>query len=208
MTKEEYSEYLQSDHWQTVREERLEYDHHQCVFCGTTNDLQVHHITYDRLGSEDVPHDLVTLCRTCHFKLHEILERESVFIAQEHDKFSSEFRNCFKKFVNAFREEIRNAEIEHERRINRKAGQIMYELLGGRTPGCTATAEKVLKESLEKFDGMTFYLRPAYHPNIPSPGTLYRVLRGKKKDGVAINTVREWEAAYDKLEKDADGKPP
>ena len=87
-------------------------------------------------------------------------------------------------------------QIEHERRLNKKAAYIMYEMLGGRRPGCTATMEKMLKNSLEKFTGITFSLRPAYYAELPRAGTLYRVLRGAD-----INTVQDWEAAYDKLQQ-------
>lgn len=34
-------------------------------------DLQVHHITYERLGCHEID-DLITLCRPCHTKIHSI----------------------------------------------------------------------------------------------------------------------------------------
>ncbi len=35
-----------------------------CVACGTTNDLQLHHFTYD------IPSDWIVLCKTCHRDWH------------------------------------------------------------------------------------------------------------------------------------------
>lgn len=69
--KSEYYAYLDSPEWKRKREQRLEIDGHKCVLCGATerqgSTLNVHHLTYDNMYQEDVQHDLVTLCRTCHY---------------------------------------------------------------------------------------------------------------------------------------------
>lgn len=64
-----YGYYLQSDHWQALREQALERDNHQCQNCGTQDDLQVHHLAYGKSGDE-ILEDLVTLCEDCHSELH------------------------------------------------------------------------------------------------------------------------------------------
>jgi len=73
MTKSEYSEYLASDHWKTLRLITLQ----NCPLCNRCalprwlaeiaydQDLHVHHLTYARLGHEDRD-DLEVLCRRCH----------------------------------------------------------------------------------------------------------------------------------------------
>ena len=71
----EYDRYIQSVAWERKRLERLEIDGHACVMCGRPEDrcrngLQVHHISYTRLGNEDVGNDLVSLCPGCHKKIH------------------------------------------------------------------------------------------------------------------------------------------
>ena len=67
----EYDKYLRSSEWQEKRQERLALDNHKCAFCKSTENLNVHHRTYENLGNEDVRHDLVTLCKKCHKEVHE-----------------------------------------------------------------------------------------------------------------------------------------
>lgn len=61
--------YLHSDQWKQVKRKVLKRDGHHCQSCGSSLHLEVHHVTYDRLGNEDLS-DLVTLCNSCHSKLH------------------------------------------------------------------------------------------------------------------------------------------
>ena len=62
-----YRAYIEtSDLWREKREARLDIDKHKCVVCGRPFDLQVHHLTYERIYNECPLDDLVTLCRSCH----------------------------------------------------------------------------------------------------------------------------------------------
>lgn len=63
-----YQGYLETDAWREVRNRILRRDDFRCVRCSSTKSLQVHHLTYQRLGCEH-DNDLVTLCRTCHHGL-------------------------------------------------------------------------------------------------------------------------------------------
>lgn len=65
-----YDDYLKSPAWEAKRKEILERDGRRCTVCGTAKNLEVHHLTYDHFGDE-LPEELVTLCRKCHEKLHE-----------------------------------------------------------------------------------------------------------------------------------------
>lgn len=60
-----YAEYLRSEHWRKVRNKALVRDGFRCAACGTNRNLEVHHLTYARLGNED-DLDLITLCRQHH----------------------------------------------------------------------------------------------------------------------------------------------
>lgn len=71
-----HNQYLKSDHWIATRSAILKRDGHQCRFCGCMNDLSVHHITYDRLGCESET-DLITLCSSCHSRLHDVINANS-----------------------------------------------------------------------------------------------------------------------------------
>lgn len=65
----EYQEYLETPHWQQKRAEALARSGGKCSQCGATENLDVHHKTYVRLGAEELA-DLVVLCRDCHFAKH------------------------------------------------------------------------------------------------------------------------------------------
>ena len=69
-----YSEYINSDTWKRLRARRIAYDGGRCLLCGQdAPPLDVHHLRYpDEWGKEDLEHDLVTLCRACHERLHRV----------------------------------------------------------------------------------------------------------------------------------------
>ena len=64
-----YHNYINSKPWKEkckiIKKER----ENKCQVCGSKNDLQVHHNTYERLGCEN-DNDLVLLCKSCHFLFH------------------------------------------------------------------------------------------------------------------------------------------
>lgn len=66
-----YTEYLKSDHWKATRESAVQRAGNACQFCRSTERLNVHHNTYERLG-EELPTDLLVLCQTCHGTLHAV----------------------------------------------------------------------------------------------------------------------------------------
>lgn len=65
-----YHDYIVSPAWYKKRDERLKIDRHCCQRCGAKANLNVHHLTYKRLGREAMA-DLITLCQECHKKVHE-----------------------------------------------------------------------------------------------------------------------------------------
>lgn len=83
-----YSDYLSSSHWKETRGKRLEIDEYKCAVCGSTENLNVHHLSYKRIGNEDIESDLITLCHPCHAMLHRIKEQseEEYEIARESEK--------------------------------------------------------------------------------------------------------------------------
>lgn len=75
MTREEYMAYMKSPEWKAIRAERLKLDDSTCQHCGACYvPLQIHHITYKRLGEERLE-DLISLCETCHKKEHERIDQ-------------------------------------------------------------------------------------------------------------------------------------
>jgi hypothetical protein len=89
MTKETYADYRRSDHWHGTRKDALWRAQNRCqspicrygyVRAWTEEEiseqlrqgeyrLDVHHLTYERLGSE-LADDLLVLCRNCHELIH------------------------------------------------------------------------------------------------------------------------------------------
>lgn len=68
-----YDEYLHSPQWLSLRERVLRRDKYRCTVTGKAREpgdpLQVHHLTYDRIGCESLD-DLVTICRSQHKQIH------------------------------------------------------------------------------------------------------------------------------------------
>ena len=61
--------YLKSDHWTNLRESAIQKHGSVCSSCGSTNNIQVHHLRYSNLYDVTVD-DLQILCRPCHFREH------------------------------------------------------------------------------------------------------------------------------------------
>jgi len=79
-----YYEYMASPAWRAVRAQRLALDGHKCRTCGHDGSvwpLTVHHVSYARLGAEDVQEDLLTLCSSCHSAITEAARRRRKAVA-------------------------------------------------------------------------------------------------------------------------------
>ena len=73
-----YEEFLNTEEWKQVAEMVKDRDGNRCVICGSTENLNAHHIGYD--GDCLDENDIVTLCNRCHECLHDGIEtmREAV----------------------------------------------------------------------------------------------------------------------------------
>lgn len=72
-----YNELLKRNEWKDFRTQILNRDGHKCRYCGSKHKIQVHHKYYlQRLNNIklypwEYPMDaVVTLCDTCHKKVH------------------------------------------------------------------------------------------------------------------------------------------
>lgn len=61
-----YNAFLKTEYWKKVRKDAIARDK-KCKKCGTTENLQVHHLSYKYRGDE-LEHmcTVVTLCKSCH----------------------------------------------------------------------------------------------------------------------------------------------
>ena len=73
-----YKEFLNTEEWKQVAEMVKDRDCNRCVICGSTENLNAHHIGYD--GDCLDENDIVTLCNRCHECLHDGIKtmREAV----------------------------------------------------------------------------------------------------------------------------------
>ena len=69
-----YTEYLQGKHWKGLRKVLCLRPDSRCAGCDDHRHLQIHHVSYARVGNE-LPDDLVVLCDTCHKRVHVELDR-------------------------------------------------------------------------------------------------------------------------------------
>ena len=65
---------MQSDKWKHKRLLRLKVDRFKCRTCSNTEDLEVHHVSYQNLGNEDLE-DLITLCKDCHNAITNVIRQ-------------------------------------------------------------------------------------------------------------------------------------
>lgn len=79
---DEYRAYLQTPAWRERADAAKARAGWECALCTSSEHLNVHHRTYERLGAER-PEDLVVLCRRCHQRHHDVLTASAI---QERDE--------------------------------------------------------------------------------------------------------------------------
>ena len=75
--QDHYNNYIKSPDWQNKpqRLQAIQRDCGRCVLCDSTEDLEVHHRTYENFGNEKLE-DLYTLCRQCHETVTDMSRRK------------------------------------------------------------------------------------------------------------------------------------
>lgn len=68
--KEKYKKYITSKKWKEKKAQLFELRGKECEQCGYKHRLHVHHLTYERLGEENLD-DLQILCFQCHMSKHD-----------------------------------------------------------------------------------------------------------------------------------------
>lgn len=66
--------------WEVIRKEILKRDSYQCRICFNEDiekSLHIHHIDYDR--DNNSLNNLVALCSSCHFRIHEMKYKPSLY---------------------------------------------------------------------------------------------------------------------------------
>ncbi len=65
-----YQDYLDSAEWKQRRIRILIRDEFQCRICGTGKQLRIHHIRYPEEWGMESDEDLITVCDSCHQRIH------------------------------------------------------------------------------------------------------------------------------------------
>ena len=92
----DYNGYTSSHHWGDFKRRWFEHNERKCDFCGSEENIQLHHKTYERLGRERFK-DVQPLCRTCRKDEHNRLIREGYYPRLPSEKEVKQFRNESKK---------------------------------------------------------------------------------------------------------------
>lgn len=68
----DYEDYLRTAEWRKVKQNRYAFDNWQCAICHAElgNSFETHHLNYSRLGHEDMEHDIISICHSCHASFH------------------------------------------------------------------------------------------------------------------------------------------
>lgn len=66
---EDYDKYLLSKDWRKKKVKVHRRDGFRCQVCGDVRTQECHHLTYERIFVEKYS-DLITLCQSCHRKVH------------------------------------------------------------------------------------------------------------------------------------------
>jgi len=77
MNKQEYAEYLQSDHWKNLRARKRasvtkSVGKCRCAICASTERIETHHLRYRNIYDVQLD-DLRLLCRECHQTAHDLM---------------------------------------------------------------------------------------------------------------------------------------
>lgn len=91
----DYRQYLQSDEWKEKRRQREIFDNFTCALCHRKITTPIcHHMSYERLGHENIVEDIITLCWACHERFHsnwgKMSEIDSRLVPNHWKYFSSE----------------------------------------------------------------------------------------------------------------------
>ena len=70
----EYEKQLETEMWYSKRYHILSLRGKQCMYCGSKNNLNIHHIKYTGMAWEAPDDDLICLCSNCHSKVHDVYD--------------------------------------------------------------------------------------------------------------------------------------
>ena len=123
LTKSEYREYLQSEHWKDVKRRfrKSKLATGRCYICGSGGRLDIHHKSYKRLGKERL-NDLIELCRDCHSMVHSYVKNVKNTKLTLWNAARKLRRRVLKHGIKSTRKWVKSRATRHKK-INRREGQ-------------------------------------------------------------------------------------
>lgn len=124
-----YAKYLQSQHWRKRRDYAIRQALWRCQRCGTKSNLQVNHLSYDRLGDE-LDSDLEVLCKDCHSKYHfdeghELAQHLLVYIRLVSSMLQTEQFHSISDFTAAVKARCVRLKLSYEKHEVERAIQVL-----------------------------------------------------------------------------------
>ena len=87
INKKQYRKYLKSGKWKSIRKNLFKLRGKKCELCGSRKKIHVHHLTYKRVGGNELPEDLQVLCEFHHNIAHGMSEKKQIrYIKREEKK--------------------------------------------------------------------------------------------------------------------------
>ena len=75
-----YGEYLESDHWQQVKDKAKSRPNYQkCEFCNST-EVELHHTSYKWLLTDNELRVIISLCRVHHQEIHDLAHANNISV--------------------------------------------------------------------------------------------------------------------------------
>lgn len=104
-----YKAHMRSPEWRAFRREIVTARGGKCEICQAWGRLDVHHLTYERLGCER-PEDVLVVCRECHEALHGRFDAAERRVRRERSELVAKYRKSVREAREARAREVRRLE--------------------------------------------------------------------------------------------------
>ena len=78
----DYNDYLKSNEWKQIRKLYFKGKRKSCLCCKSTKIIQLHHKSYKRLGTTSEIKDLISVCNSCHKKIHKLEKDNKISVTK------------------------------------------------------------------------------------------------------------------------------
>ena len=152
----DYNEYLKSKEWKQIRDLYFIGKSKKCIVCGSKKYINLHHKSYKRLGGINEIKDLITVCRSCHKKIHDIEKKEGISVTRATNTFLATEKGRRKKpkdkkKIKEFRETQRRTGLKETREDDEKDKMIRDLRLKGIKGEYMDLSHSMIKKIHEKY---------------------------------------------------------